>query len=232
MEIGIDTMDNLKVYEKFVSVSGEIGGLWQGCVSSFIRLSGCNLRCPYCDTQVTQMGEAGSMESLTSIMTWIREQGLSHIVITGGEPLKQRRVYDLISMLLHARDRQYTVSIETNGSIFPIRLFSKFSNIAWVFDYKLPSSGHMNDMMPLYQWMELTGTCFVKFACLDAIDFKYAVHVLEEMELMGCPISAFAFSPVNPLGDFRFELAELIAQLRTKTPVVYNLQIHKFIQAR
>ena len=106
-------MSTYQVVEKFVSINGE--GRRAGELAAFIRFKGCNLQCSYCDT--SWANEPGcESERLTEeeILSWIRETGVKNVTLTGGEPLLQKDIRDLIHLLLKAG---LQVEIETNGAV-------------------------------------------------------------------------------------------------------------------
>lgn len=109
--------ESLYINERFVSVQGE--GLLTGVPSSFIRLSGCNLRCRWCDTPYTSWEAAGEHLDVSDVVRWAAEAGPRHVVVTGGEPLLQAAVEPLCAGL---QDAGLHVTIETAGTVFrPVR---------------------------------------------------------------------------------------------------------------
>jgi len=145
---------NYKVNEIFHSISGEGGYAGYRCV--FIRLTGCNLKCSYCDT--TYAFEEGKEMTTEEIIKEIEQYKCRLICITGGEPLLQ----DINELLDNLLNLHYKIIIETNGSIDldKIRKFASNKNVTINMDWKLPSSGMENYMLPynlekLYQYDEL-----------------------------------------------------------------------------
>ena len=128
----------MKVVEKFVSINGE--GTRAGELAVFIRFKGCNLHCSYCDTKWAN--EAGCpYEEMTpgEICEFVKSIGITNVTLTGGEPLLQKDMGDLVRLLIENGNR---VEIETNGSV-DLRPFAEdiLRRPVFTMDYKLPSSG-------------------------------------------------------------------------------------------
>lgn len=103
----------LKIAEMFASFQGE--GLWAGTPSSFVRISGCNLRCSWCDTPYASWTPEGELMPIEDIVQQVQEDGLEHVVVTGGEPM----LFDLVTELTQAlKDKGHTITIETAGTRF------------------------------------------------------------------------------------------------------------------
>ena len=132
-------MKTLRIYETFSSVQGESSHAGRPCF--FIRLSGCNLRCSYCDTAKAWLPESGRETSLSGILKEVEKSGLNLVEITGGEPMLQDAVPDLCRLLLENR---YEVLMETNGSL-PLR--SLPAGVKRIIDWKTPSSGETEKML-------------------------------------------------------------------------------------
>jgi 7-carboxy-7-deazaguanine synthase len=165
-----------KVVEKFISVNGE--GRLAGQLAVFIRFAGCNLQCSYCDTLWANEGNV-SFEEMTGedIYNHILATGIKNVTLTGGEPLLQEDMYELLSLL--ALDKQLRVEIETNGSVDPAR----FDTIApnrpvFTMDYKLPSSGMEHAMRPEH-FACLKPQDTVKFVVGSMKDLEIAKHIME-----------------------------------------------------
>ena len=130
-------METFKVVETFVSINGE--GKKAGRLAMFIRLKGCNLNCSYCDTTWANKRDA-RCELLTApqIVERIKEAGVELVTLTGGEPLLDENVSELIGSILMMP--KVEIEIETNGSV-PIRYYKERDNrLTMTMDYKLPSS--------------------------------------------------------------------------------------------
>jgi 7-carboxy-7-deazaguanine synthase len=160
----------MKVYSVFKSISGECGGpIKQGEWCVFVRLSGCCLKCTYCDTTYAQEIDSGTemtpQQVLDKVFNEVGEKGIiQKVLITGGEPLLQRD--DLTELCYLLKNEGFSVSIETNGSIEPNYTLTRV--VDWfVFDYKTPSSW-MNDKMMDFE--KIKYPCSVKFVCVDQDD--------------------------------------------------------------
>lgn len=200
----------ITVNEIFYSLQGE--GADAGIPTVFIRLTGCNLRCSYCDTRYAwdEGVEKGVNEILEELGAW----NCRKVCVTGGEPLLQKGVYDLIDILL---ERKYEVSVETNGSLTITMLVKK--NVVTKMDVKLPSSGEHKKMMlaniPLLrQFDEL------KFIIGDRNDYEYAKKIMDAYR----PTCQIIMQPVWGKAP---ELAEWI--LQDELDVRYSLQLHKLL---
>ncbi len=153
----------LIVNEIFYSIQGESS--WAGIPFVFVRLTGCNLRCSYCDTRYAY--DEGSAWSLDAILDQVNRYACRCITLTGGEPLLQPECADLVSCLL---SRGYTVTLETNGSQ-DVGLIDK--RCIKIMDLKCPSSG----MQTHNRWANielLTPEDEVKFVIADHDDFEFA----------------------------------------------------------
>lgn len=127
----------MKLNEIFESIDGE--GLRTGELVTFVRLTGCNLRCNYCDTKYAF--NEGIQVSVTYILERLKELGNRKVTITGGEPLIHNGIADLISSM-----HEYDINIETNGSV-DIKPYIGLSNVLLTMDYKTKSSGENNKML-------------------------------------------------------------------------------------
>jgi 7-carboxy-7-deazaguanine synthase len=176
---------SLKVNEFFFSIQGESSYAGLPCV--FIRLTGCNLRCSYCDTAYAY--EEGEEHSLDGIIDKAAQYQCRLVEITGGEPLIQNETPALISRLL---DREYSVLLETNGTL-PIESID--NRCIRIMDIKCPSSGEdkKNDFDNL---RKLTDRDEVKFVIGNPEDYGYAKKTLQRIH-QHSPISRIHFSPVH-----------------------------------
>lgn len=203
----------MKVCEIFTSIQGESS--YAGLPCTFVRMTGCNLRCTYCDT--TYVYDEGSEVSEEEVLKKVRDAGIGLIEITGGEPLLQKEVYHLIRRLI---EDGYKVLIETNGSL-SIRDIDKRAVV--ILDIKTPGSG-MYEKMDLSNLDEIKQTDEIKFVITDRMDYdwskdmigKYALH--QKCHLLMSP----AYGSLVPS-----VLAGWI--LEDKLPARLNLQIHKYI---
>ncbi|HEC89592.1 MAG: 7-carboxy-7-deazaguanine synthase QueE [Thermoplasmata archaeon] len=202
----------MRIYEIFYSLQGE--GRESGIPTIFIRTVGCNLRCTYCDTTYAYTG--GEEIDVEAIIRDIRRYPCRNVCITGGEPLLQEDVIDLISRLT---EENYKISIETNGSI-SIKPLLKFKDILISLDIKCPSS-HMQDKMDMRNLTYLKDKDQLKFIIYDRVDYEYAKEILDKHQV-SCPIF---FQPVWGVDPSR--LADWI--LKDGLQVYLGLQIHKII---
>ena len=205
----------LKINEIFFSIQGESRHAGRPCV--FVRLTACNLRCSWCDTAYAF--EEGDTWSIGDILERVASYGTRYVLITGGEPLLQEGVHDLIGALL---DRDYEVAVETGGSL---EIASIDRRAMVVMDLKCPGSG----MEARNRWQNLVSlkpTDEVKFVIADRADYEWARGVIERQRLSErCGV---LLSPVH--GDLEpRSLAEWI--LADRLPARLQLQIHKFIWA-
>jgi len=203
----------MKVTEIFTSIQGE--STFCGLPCTFIRMTGCNLRCKYCDTPYAL--EGGEELDLDQIMDKVKEAGISLVELTGGEPLLQEECYLLINLLL---EEGYTVLLETNGSLTLEKLDSRVMKIV---DIKCPGSG-MSEKMDFSNVNYLTGKDEVKFVISDKGDFDWAKGIIDTYGLIEkCKV---LISPVLS----RLEAKEVAGWiLEERIPVRLQLQLHKVI---
>ncbi len=206
--------DQLRITEIFYSIQGESSRAGRPCV--FVRLSRCNLRCSWCDTPYSFTG--GDKQTLDAIVDEVTAYGCELVEITGGEPLLQPGVHDLMSRLC---DAGHEVLIETSGSldIAPVD-----DRVRVIMDLKAPGSGEVDKN----RWENIEAlkpTDEVKIVILDRDDFDWAVATCREHDLFG-RVDDVHFSPVHGELDSH-QLAEWI--LEARLPVRLNLQIHKFL---
>ncbi|MCK9396261.1 MAG: 7-carboxy-7-deazaguanine synthase QueE [Methylobacter sp.] len=203
----------LRITEIFYSLQGESNTV--GLPTVFIRLTGCPLRCVYCDTAYAFTG--GKKIAIDAVIAETEQYGTKYITVTGGEPLAQPGCLELMTKLL---DRGYQVSLETSGALDVSEVDSR---VVKVMDLKAPSSGELSRNR--YQNIEyLTAKDQVKFVIGNDEDYDWSKAVLTEYDLPNrCDI---LFSPVmgqqNPT-----ELAEKI--LKDRLPVRFQLQLHKIL---
>jgi 7-carboxy-7-deazaguanine synthase len=203
----------MRVTEMFYSIQGESTYVGRPC--TFVRLTGCPLRCTWCDTDYSFYG--GAERSLEEVLTAVRGYGCPLVEVTGGEPLHQRDALALITALC---ENGYTVLIETSGAI-DVSPVDPRAHI--ILDVKCPGSG-MTDRMDWANLDRLRAKDEAKFVIKDRADYAWACSVLRDYDLTRrCPV---LFSPVH--GDLELRpLAEWI--LADKLPVRVQLQMHKYI---
>ena len=205
----------LRVNEIFYSIQGE--STFAGFPCIFIRMTGCNLRCTYCDT--TYAYDQGDDIRLDSILATVKKFDCSLIEVTGGEPLIQNETPDLISTLIN---NGYTVLLETNGSQDISMVDTQCTRIV---DIKCPSSGMDNKNY----WKNLdyiTPNDQLKFVIAHRQDYLYAKKVLGAAAIKRRKKLLINFSPVFNEIDLK-DLAEWI--LEDNLPVRLQIQLHKYI---
>lgn len=207
----------MKVCEIFTSIQGE--STYVGLPCTFVRLSGCNLRCSYCDTQYAY--EEGVELSADEIVNRVAETGVNLVEITGGEPLLQEEVVKrLIERFL---DTGYTVLLETNGSI---NIKGLERRIVIILDIKTPGSG-MSHEMDFANFEYLKPSDEVKFVLCDRRDYDWAKKVISDYRLTGkCTV---LLSPAYGI----LKPEDLIQwMLEDRLNVRLNLQIQKYIYGK
>lgn len=204
----------LRVNEIFYSLQGESTFAGLPCV--FIRLSGCSLRCIYCDTRYAE-DEPGMDRDIESILAETGEFGCKLVEVTGGEPLEAEGTPELLSALV---GKGYSVLLETNGTL-PLRGIP--SEVTIIMDIKCPSSG-FSDKVHWANLELLAPKDEIKFVLSDENDYQWAARILKKYSLS--QRHAVLFSPAFP-GLKPRSLAEWI--LRDRLPVRLQLQIHRII---
>jgi 7-carboxy-7-deazaguanine synthase len=180
-----------------------------------VRLTGCPLRCGYCDTAYAF--HEGKRISLAAILLEVARHGARHVTVTGGEPLAQKECLTLLRLLC---DTDYSVSLETSGALDISKVDERVSRIL---DLKTPGSGEAEKNL----WSNiqyLTSHDEVKFVLCDEGDYGWAVEMMGKHRLdRTCPV---LFSPVHGRLDPTV-LAEWI--LRDRLPVRMQVQLHKLL---
>ncbi len=202
----------MKISEIFYSLQGE--GNWAGRPNIFIRTTGCNLRCSYCDTKYTY--NSGEEMKIETILDIIRKYSCKYICITGGEPLLQTEIMNLINALLK---RKYHICLETNGSL-DIKGISNKKSLIISLDIKCPSSKMSNkNIFENINYLKRKDQ--MKFIILDRKDYDYAKKTIEKYK----PTCCVYFQPV--WGKDPMNLAGWI--INDKLDVKLGLQLHKII---
>jgi len=221
----------LKVLESFNGISGEICRGHQGRLTHFIRFVGCNLKCSWCDTKHSQdVDGEGFLLTPQQIVQQVIGSGAKHVILTGGEPLLQIHLPELVHLL---GLQNIEVSIETNGSMPFEGVISRHSMCSFVADYKLPSSGMMNRMLPTRTFcMDLRQGDFVKMVVRDPVDMFLAIKLLknEWVNRLFTPV----ISPMIGTG-MDSDLYRCIVDtlwINKLHDVVISVQIHKFLGVR
>ncbi|MEO1963245.1 MAG: 7-carboxy-7-deazaguanine synthase QueE [Cycloclasticus sp.] len=205
--------DSLRITEIFYSLQGE--GKTVGLPTTFIRLTGCPLRCGYCDTEYAFHG--GETRSIDDILQQVDKFGALYINVTGGEPLAQKRVHGLMQKLC---DAGYYVSLETSGALDVSEVDSR---VVKVIDVKTPGSGEV-DKNRHSNYVHLTQHDQVKYVMCDEADFHWSKDHMREHSLNEkCEV---LFSPVQ--GQLKAtDLANWV--LEEKLPVRFQIQLHKYL---
>ena len=204
----------LRITEIFFSLQGEARTV--GLPTVFIRLTGCPLRCSYCDTTYSFTG--GEKFTLAAIMQQVADYGAKYVCVTGGEPLAQPNCLPLLTALC---DAGYHVSLETSGALDVSQVDRRVSKVV---DLKTPDSGeaHRN----LYENMQhLTANDQIKFVICSRQDYQWAKFKIDEYQL-NQRVSDVLLSPSHQQQDPR-ELAEWI--LADKLAVRLQVQLHKYL---
>lgn len=207
------SVDRLRITEIFLSLQGEARSI--GWPTVFVRLTGCPLRCQYCDTAYAFHG--GQWLEIEAILAEVASQGVRHVCVTGGEPLAQKRCIGLLQRLCEAG---YEVSLETSGALDISEVDPRVSR---VLDIKTPGSmeAHRNlwSNLPL-----LTAHDQVKFVICSREDYEWAKAITLEHRLAATCDVLFSpsFSQIRPR-----DLADWI--VADRLPVRFQLQLHKLL---
>jgi len=203
----------LKIFEIFYSLQGESSRV--GLPTIFIRLSGCPMRCHYCDTAYAFQG--GSMMTIDEIIKTIKKYDTPYVTVTGGEPLAQKEVLSLLKVLA---DQNYEVSLETGGGV---SIKEVDPRIKIILDIKTPQSGeekknHWDNLNLIHSKDE------IKFVLCSREDYDWAKKILNQYKLAEkCDV---LFSPVyqklntTNLGNWILE---------DQLPVRMQIQLHKLL---
>ena len=209
----------LRVTEIFHSIQGE--STWAGLPCTFVRLTGCPLRCVWCDTEYSFHG--GEKMGLDAIVDRVKEIGTRVVEITGGEPLIHRNAFLLVTQLL---DLGFTVLVETSGAVDVAPLDARAHKIM---DLKCPGSGEESKNL----WSNLdhlTARDELKFVIKDRLDYEWAREVVRrcglDRRVVDGQLRAILFSPVWDNVEFK-DLAEWV--LSDRLPVRFQVQLHKII---
>jgi 7-carboxy-7-deazaguanine synthase len=203
----------LKIHEIFHSLQGESTRV--GLPTVFVRLTGCPLRCGYCDTAYAFQG--GENMTLQQILERVASYGAHYVTVTGGEPLAQKQCIPLLKMLCEAG---YDVSLETGGSLDTSHVDPRVSVIL---DIKTPGSGEVQKNL----WanlQHLKSSDEVKFVLCDREDYEWAKQVLADQGIASKCTVLFSpvYSQLNPT-----DLADWV--LQDRLPVRMQVQLHKIL---
>lgn len=211
-----------QIAENFISINGE--GRRSGELAIFIRFAGCNLQCTYCDTAWAQDAKS-AIEYFTKeeIYSYIKKNNITNVTLTGGEPLHQNGIQELVDFLL--LDENIRIEIETNGSIEISKVCShNRDRVSVTMDYKLPSSG-MQSYMHEKNLRLIRKNDSVKFVIQDKKDFYSMLEVVKRYNLLErCTV---LLSPVYGKCDSAFIIDEM--KNNNLNGAKFQLQIHKYI---
>ncbi len=205
---------SLRVTEIFHSIQGET--TFSGLPTVFIRLTGCPLRCSYCDTEYAFHG--GAKFTLQSILEQTQNYHCKHVTVTGGEPLSQENCIDLLELLVQ---HSYSVSLETSGAI---NIANVPNDIHIILDLKTPSSNECHRNL----WVNLNTikpSDQIKFVIGNSDDYQWAVSTIMQYNL-NAKVNELLFSPIHAQLS-PTELAQWI--LDDKLQVRLQLQLHKYL---
>ncbi len=205
--------NRLRITEIFYSLQGE--SITSGLPTVFIRLTGCPLRCQYCDT--TYAFQGGEWLTLDEILQKVADYGVDYVCVTGGEPLAQKNCKSLLTLLC---DRGFVVSLETSGAL---SLEGVDPRVSSVMDLKTPGAGeeskNLLENIPL-----LKSNDQLKFVVCNREDYEWAkkilakYHLIDRLEIL----FSVSFGQLKPV-----ELAEWI--LQDKLKVRFQMQLHKLL---
>ena len=207
------TSPSIRVTEIFYSLQGE--SVTVGLPTVFVRLTGCPLRCQYCDTAYAFHG--GKRLSLDDIMTQIQSFQGHYVCVTGGEPLAQPAC---IELLTHLCDTGFAVSLETSGAL---DIAAVDARVMIVMDLKTPDSGEC-EKNKLDNLAHLKPTDQIKFVLCSRSDYDWACTMINEHQLVARAQLLFSpsFGQLNPT-----TLADWI--IDDRLPVRFQLQLHKLL---
>jgi 7-carboxy-7-deazaguanine synthase len=204
---------SIRIHEIFFSIQGEASRV--GLPTVFVRLTGCPLRCGYCDTAYAFHG--GELATVENIMAEVATHGVRRVTVTGGEPLAQKECLVLLKSLCNTG---YDVSLETSGAM---DICNVDERVSVILDVKTPGSGEVDKNL----WANITllkPKDEVKFVLCDQADYAWAKQVLVERDIAAkCPV---LFSPVYGQLEPR-DLAEWI--LGDRLQVRMQIQLHKVL---
>ncbi len=206
---------NLRITEIFLSIQGESTHAGRPC--AFVRLTGCPMRCVWCDSEYTFTG--GTHLSFEDIFAKLKDFGCNLVEVTGGDPLAQKNVYPFITELC---DQNYEVLIETGG-FFSTEKVDERAKI--ILDVKCPASGEAERN----HWANLERLNAekdeVKFVIANLEDWEFAKEIITKYDLEN-RAKEILISPIFGIENLK-EIAETVAQSGLK--VRLNLQLHKYI---
>ena len=228
-------MKKLRVVEVFNGISGEVCLPGQGIQTTFVRLSGCNLKCAWCDTPHSQKITPEDRQfTPVQLFRLVMKNNPRHILITGGEPLLQFAMVDAFYNLLSSSpyfSNGGMLTIETNGSLFPSSV--NWEKASFVMDYKLASSGMTKAMLPVERYVEMLGGFdYLKLPVATTADLNEAIRLLKGpwKDRLFTP----AISPVRQKGRPVLRASVIVDRLWEEglRDVILSVQIHKLMGLR
>lgn len=212
---------NFKVVEKFISINGE--GRLSGKLAVFIRFASCNLNCDYCDTKWANKQDV-KYELMTEhdIYSYIKETGIKNVTLTGGEPLLQNGIFDLLKIL--SKDNNIYVEIETNGSIDLSEFIIDKNPPSFTMDYKLQGSD-MENFMLTSNFNYLGENDVLKFVVSSLSDLERAKEIIYKYKLI--EKTNVYLSPV--FGKISPEIIVEFMKANKLNDATFQIQIHKVI---
>ncbi|WP_018873472.1 7-carboxy-7-deazaguanine synthase QueE [Thioalkalivibrio sp. ALJ16] len=203
----------LRISEMFVSLQGEAAQV--GWPTAFVRLTGCPLRCRWCDSEYAF--EGGEALMLPTILDWVGRSGVRHVCVTGGEPLAQPGCRPLLGSLC---DAGFAVSLETSGAMDIVGVDPR---VAIVMDWKAPGSKEVERNLP-GNIPRLQAGDQLKFVLADRADFDWAWDEVARLDL--APGVEVLFSPVFGELEPRMLADWIVAE---RLPVRFQVQLHKLL---
>lgn len=211
------------IIEKFLSVDGE--GPSSGELATFIRFQNCNLRCSWCDTKYSwNSDDINERLSVEEIYKYIKNNNVNNVTLTGGEPLIQKDIDTLLSIL--NEDKDLIIHIETNGSvdIEPFKKKHTKGNISYIVDFKLPSSNMKQKMN------------YNNLKCVEKNDvYKFVIGSMEDLSLAHSIIKEYNLSDkcsvyLSPVSG-SIEMAQIVEFMKENkmNKVKLQVQMHKII---
>lgn len=211
----------MKIAEIFPSIHGEVNGHHQGMMCTFIRISGCNLKCWYCDTAHTQDSNYGTEMSILQILQRVNEHKNKYVCLTGGEPLLNKP--DILQLLFYLQQENFIVSVETNGTI-DITPFFRYVD-SFVIDYKI---GVKNYQPYNFNFLHLRKKDVIKFV-VDKNNLQNSIdkyYLLQNLYIKNPIKPIFAFSPIISENFSAKDLYQFL-RLHDIHNVLISFQIHK-----
>jgi len=217
-----------RVNDIFISYMGEQNYKGVGHPVIFVRFSGCNVRCTYCDTPEALNSSAGTKYSIVELVDYIKElsklSGVKDICITGGEPLLQK---SLIPLLMVLQDEHH-IFIETSGTISVESVVKYRKNISLIIDYKLPSSNVKIKNFILENNYLLTSKDVLKFVIADYdYDYKEAVSVVKDLKTEAKIVFGIVWEKLTIN-----TLIEWLVKDKLFGKIALNIQVHKYTETK